>query len=109
MELMTFGAGTQRCHSNVNHDRGDVPLVQDMQTIGASMAEICAAGEWRSRVSYQSAFEASLASCLPQAVATYIDLARLERDLALEAAMHSDEEDCDWTEKIGDNQDCPIA
>ena len=52
---------------------------KDMQLSGASLAQILAAGEWKSR-----------------AVATYVDLERLEHDLALEAAMHSDDEDCDW-------------
>lgn len=52
---------------------------KDLQLSGASLAIILAAGEWRSR-----------------AIVSYIDMARLERDVALEAAMHSDDEDVDW-------------
>ena len=54
---------------------------RDMQLSGASLAQILAAGEWKSR-----------------AVASYVDLEHLEHDLALEAAMHSDQDDCDWIE-----------
>ena len=39
----------------------------------------------------------SLASFL-QAIAIYLDLARLEYDVALEAAMLSDDDDVDWIE-----------
>ena len=35
-------------------------------------------------------------SLLPQAVATYLDLGFPECDVALEAAMQSDDEDLDW-------------
>ena len=52
---------------------------KDLQLAGATFPQILAAGEWKGR-----------------AVATYVDLDSLERDLALEAAMQSDEEDCDW-------------
>ena len=43
---------------------------------GAPLAEIMAAGEWRSR-----------------AIVKYLDMKALERDVALEAAMHSDAEE----------------
>ena len=49
--------------------------MQDMQQSGAPLAMIMAAGEWRSR-----------------AILKYLDLCELEKDIALEAAMHSDEE-----------------
>ena len=48
---------------------------QDMQQSGAPLAMIMAAGEWRSR-----------------AILKYLDLCELGKDIALEAAMHSDEE-----------------
>ena len=49
---------------------------QDLQLSGAPLAEILAAGEWRSR-----------------AVLKYLDMQELEKDVAIEAAMHSDNEE----------------
>ena len=49
---------------------------QDMQQSGRPLAEILAAGEWRSR-----------------AVVKYLDVPELERDIALEAGMLSDNEE----------------
>lgn len=66
--------------ANSTHDlrRGHA---KDMQLSGTSLAQVLTAGEWKSR-----------------AVATYVALDFLVCDLALEAAMHSDHEDCDWIE-----------
>ena len=50
-------------------------LSQDLQDSGANLAVILSAGEWKGR-----------------AVATYLDIGELERDVALEAAMLSDDE-----------------
>ena len=50
-------------------------VLQDLQDSGASLAVILAAGEWKGR-----------------AVVSYIDLNELERDVALEASMLSDDE-----------------
>ena len=59
-----------------SHERVSMYLrLQDMQQSGAPLAMIMAAGEWRSR-----------------AILKYLDLCELEKDIALEAAMHSDEE-----------------
>ncbi len=49
---------------------------QDLQLSGAPLAEILAAGEWRSR-----------------AVLKYLDMQEFEKDVAIEAAMHSDNEE----------------
>jgi len=89
----TISAGEARSHLRATLGRLAVPNAEaygthdlgrghakDMQLSGAS-AHILAAGKWKSR-----------------AMATYVDLDRLEYDLALEAAMHSDHEDCDWIE-----------
>ena len=48
----------------------------DLQQSGAPLANILAMGEWKSR-----------------AVVKYLDLTELEHDVALEAAMHSDQEE----------------
>ena len=57
---------------------GPPPLLgcQDLQLSGAPLATILAMGEWRSR-----------------AVTKYLDLTELEKDVALEAAMLSDQEE----------------
>ena len=49
---------------------------QDLQLSSASLASILAMGEWRSL-----------------AVTKYLDLTELEKDVALEAAMLSDQEE----------------
>ena len=50
---------------------------QDLQDSGAPLATLLAAGEWKGR-----------------AVVRYLDIGELERDIALEASMLSDDE-CD--------------
>ena len=49
---------------------------QDLQQSGAPLAEVLAAGEWRSR-----------------AVLKYLDMQELEKAVAIEAAMYSDNEE----------------
>ena len=51
-------------------------LVQDMQKSGAPLAKICNAGPWRSN-----------------AVIRYLDECELEEDVALEAALHVEDEE----------------
>ena len=52
-----------------------------------------AAGEWRSRVGVRTLFVIQLPTHCFQAIASYLDLGRLEHDVALEAAMCSDDDD----------------
>lgn len=76
---------------------------QDLQLSGCSFEVIFAAGEWKGRVNFSPTLPAP-ASCwclfavCAQAIARYVDLTSLERDVALEAGMHSDEEDVDWVD-----------
>jgi hypothetical protein len=50
--------------------------VQDLQNAGTPLRHICAAGQWTSN-----------------AVFSYVDENQLERDIVLEAAMQSEEEE----------------
>ena len=71
-------------------------VLEDLQLSGASLAEILLAGEWKSRVRmlWLAADQCASTWCpRVQAVARYVDPARLECDIALEAAMHSDNEE----------------
>ena len=61
------------------------------------MQNILAAGEWKSRVRFPSCLtHLATGSVVCQAVLAYLDVGELERDIALEAAMVSDEEDYEW-------------
>lgn len=70
MHWQVLGSGAFRA--------GPLPLCgcQDLQLSGAPLVTILAMGEWRSR-----------------AVTKYLDLTELEKDVALEAAMLSDQEE----------------
>jgi len=74
--LTALGFGSPGNYGTHDFRRGHA---KDMQQAGATMEAILAAGEWRSR-----------------AVFTYLDHAELERDDALEAAMHSDTDNEEW-------------